>query len=328
MSIDWGRLRRRADEQADLLTRAQCLTAGMTPDALRHRVDSQRWRRLHEGVFLTAPGRGDWAVAATAAFLLAQTADPVADAAWRGRTAGFLWGPETTPPRLVQLAVPQSRRVVVPHGVDLRRVSRWDELVHETAYPWRTRLEPTVLDIAADGDADAAVAIVARAVSGQLTVAAGLRTELGRRARHPHRALLVEVLADVDEGAQSPAEVRFVRDVERAHGLPVAERQVRTERGRARFHDNGYAAYRLLVEVDGRVGHESWGDRMRDGRRDRAVAGDGWLTVRVFWPDVAVQPCRTALELGALLRTRGWDGWPGACRRRGCPVRTTPRPEP
>lgn len=57
---DWSTLRRLADAQRGLLTRAQCLDAGLSEDTLRWRVSSKRWVRLHEAVFLTTPGRDDW----------------------------------------------------------------------------------------------------------------------------------------------------------------------------------------------------------------------------------------------------------------------------
>ena len=91
--------------------------------------------------------------------------------------------------------------------------------------------------------------------------------------------------------------------------------------GPARVHDTVYGEFDVVVEVDGRLGHETWEDRVRDRRRDRAAAGEGRFPTRVFWVDVAVSPCRTAAELGAVLGARGWAGHPRPCRRRRCAVR-------
>ena len=137
--------------------------------------------------------------------------------------------------------------------------------------------------------------------------------------------MLRTVLQDVDDGAESGAEVLFIRDVERAHGLPTATRQAKSDRGSRRYHDNRYDPYRLLVEVDGQLGHEMWADRVRDGRRDRQVLAGDLTTTRVFWADVAVTPCATAAELAAILTRRGWTGRPRACRRRDCAVRASIR---
>jgi hypothetical protein len=70
------------------------------------------------------------------------------------------------------------------------------------------------------------------------------------------RPWLVEALADVADGVMSPIELRYMRDVERAHGLPSAKRQARRELdGGVRYLDNFYEAFRLCVEIDGRLTH-------------------------------------------------------------------------
>ena len=318
---DWGALRRAAESQRDLLTRAQCLSAGLSDDLLRWRVDSGRWRRLHEGVYLTAPGRDDWRTSALAALLCVDVPGLTCAAAFADDSAAFVWGLNSRPPHQVTLVVPARRRVVAPPGVVVRRSSRWSGYIDELEEPARTTVAATVLDCAARGDADAALGWVTAAVQGRRVNVGQLRAELGRRRGHPHGPLLREVLDDVGEGAESPAELRWIRDVERAHGLPAGERQGATDAGRRRHHDNRYPAYRLVVEVDGRVGHERWADRVRDGRRDREVAVAGDLTVRVFWTDVTSGACRTAREVAALLQARGWAGRPHSCRSPGCVLR-------
>lgn len=114
------------------------------------------------------------------------------------------------------------------------------------------------------------------------------------------------MLGDLGDGGESPAEVRWVRDVERSHGLPVAVRQQPTGDGGRR--DNVYEEFGLVVEVDGRLGHEGWDGRRRDGRRDRRAARSGRLTVRVFWDELVQSPCDLAVEVGELLRVRDGPG--------------------
>jgi hypothetical protein len=317
MAIDWAALASTRRRQCELLTRRQCLAAGMTEHALRWRVSSGRWLRMHAGVFLTRPGRDDWLTTAVAALLAAQSGSNAADAALRGRSAGHLWGLFARPEGMVHLVVPQRRSVRLGDAVTVRRSMRWDDLVHERAYPWRTTVAATVLDIGVDGTAVDALSIVARAVQKELVTTAELRRELTARGGHRFSRELKPALADVDDGLESGAEVLYVRDVERAHGLPIARRQTSGERAR---HDNEYDRWRLIVEVDGRLGHESWSDRVRDGRRDRRVLGTDKAVTRVFFADVAVTPCRTAAEVASILRTRGWRGAPRRCRRVSCVV--------
>lgn len=320
MAIDWKRLRALATRQHDVLTRRQCLGAGMTARAVQWRVRSGRWVRLHPGVFLTKPGRDDWPMRATAALLSVDSGGTAADAALCGSSAAYLWGLNRNPPREVEVVVPYAKTVAVPQGATLRRSLRWDDLVHEMAYPWRTTVPATVLEVATKGSEADALSLVARAVQQQLTTPGELRREISARGGHRHSRLLKRALADVAEGMESGAELLFVRNVERPHGLPRSRPQARSGVGRHRRHDFGYNDYRLLVEVDGRLGHEGWSERVRDGQRDRQLLTTERATTRVFWTDVAVTPCATALEIAAILRSRGWRGTPRPCRRVGCNV--------
>ena len=321
MTIDWVGLRRRADAQCDLLSRAQCLAAGMSPDAVEWRVGSGRWTRVHPGVFLTKPGRDDWNGRAMAALLHALSGAPAADAALCGRSAAHLWGLEPKPPGIVEIVIPERRRVVAPAGVSVRRAFRFDAMVDDRAYPWRTSVASTLLDVGAKGSALDAVAVIARAVQKEVVTTREVAQELGARAGHRHSRVLRRALADVEAGGQSGAEVLYIRDVERAHGLPVAIRQAPSDHGSRRYHDNEYEAFGVIVEVDGRLGHERWTDRVRDGRRDRQLLAARRLTTRDFFADVALEPCRTAAEVGAILSGRGWSGRPRRCRRAGCVIR-------
>lgn len=143
---------------------------------------------------------------------------------------------------------------------------------------------------------------------------------LAERSRHRHRAALELVLSDVASGAESALEIRYLNDVERAHGLPAGRRQEPADRTGAaalRLRDVAYPDQRVVVELDGRLGHEQPADRLRDGRRDRDSAVDGWLTLRAFWADVTPSPCALATDVAAVLRG-GWLGRPHRCRRSGC----------
>ena len=324
--VDWGQLRRLAGQQYDLLTRWQCLEAGLSEGTLRWRIDSGRWVRRLPGVFLTKPGRADWGVSAMSALLWAQGPEIAASAAFRGRSAAYLWGLERNPPEVVELVVSYARTIAPPEGVRIRRSMRWDGLVDDLAYPWRTTVAATVIELAGLGSALDALSQVARAVQHELVNTAQLRQEIVARGGHRHSKLLLAALSDVDGGGQSGAELLYIRDVEGAHGLPRAARQAPSDVGRRRHHDNEYEAYHLIVEVDGRLGHELWSDRVRDGRRDRQLLSEKRVTTRVFFADVAVTPCQTAMDIGAILTSRGWQGTLRRCRRGSCPVAARRRP--
>ncbi|MEP6796734.1 MAG: hypothetical protein ABI890_01240 [Lapillicoccus sp.] len=305
-----------AASQCALLTRAQLHRHGMTDRAIEWRVTSKRWRIVQPGVYLTSPGRSDWAMSAMAAVLFCGTG-----AVLSHRSAGHTFGLLPSPPDIVEILIPHGRTVVAPSAIRVRRchglLARTDDA--PLSLP-RTGIEHTVLDIAEDSDADGAIAIVATACRMGLTWDEGLRTALAGRKRHRWRVLLGDALVEVGEGAQSVLEVRYVRDVERAHGLPQGTSQQATARGK-RHHDRGYPDQHLLVELQGLAFHSSASAQIRDGRRVREGLGEGWTTVPAYWSDVVVTPCALAVEVGTLLGLRGWSGVPHRCRRRDCVVR-------
>lgn len=299
-------------QQRGLVTRQQCLSAGMTDRAIDHRLRTKRWVAVRRGVYLTVPDRSGWWWEATSALLSVGSG-----AAWAFGTAGYAQGLVRTAPTTVHLLVDATQTPQAPQGVRVHRSRHADARVDDLHWPWRTRAEETILDLAETGTVDDVTALLGRAFQRGLTTEATLRALLEARARHPRRRLLGDLLADVAGGAESVLEVRYLRDVERAHGLPRGRRQLPLTIGSVRVHDIAYEAQRVLVELDGRLGHEG-PDRIRDGLRDRRSATQAWLTVRALWRDVDGSPCELATEVGAVLQGRGWRDRPHACRRVGC----------
>ena len=125
-------------------------------------------------------------------------------------------------------------------------------------------------------------------------------------------------MSDAAVGAHSALELRFLREVERAHRLPRGARQARVRRaGSTTFRDVYYPQFKVVVELDGKAHHDSFEARLRDSRRDRLAAADGELTLRYGWWDVAATACLVARELGGALTSRGWTGAVGRCRKCG-----------
>ncbi len=238
-----------------------------------------------------------------------------------GVSARFAWGLERREPPTTHLLLPATRRAPVRRHLIVTRTRHFDERVHPTAWPHRTTVEHSVLDVGKDEPIDRVLGLVARACQQGLTSEPRLLEALAARPGQAHGSLLRECLADIGSGAESAAEIRYIRDVERAHALPTAVRQAVL--GQARRCDNLYTDQQLVLEIDGRLGHEGWAGRVRDGRRDRASALEGRLTVRGYWTEVAATPCAFADEVGSLLQVRGWRGSPRPCRRRDCVLRLT-----
>lgn len=151
------------------------------------------------------------------------------------------------------------------------------------------------------------------AVQRRLASAEQILDELELRARHRRRRLIRDILGEVAEGAESPLELDYVREVERPHGLPRGRRQ-KSRAGLSYVSDVGYDEWALLLELDGRDGHVDEGG-FRDMRRDNAFALRALLTLRYGWHDVTGNPCAVAWQVASVLWSRGWTGEFRRCGR-------------
>ncbi|WP_052358287.1 hypothetical protein [Terrabacter tumescens] len=201
-----------------------------------------------------------------------------------------------------------NRRVTPPGGVVVTRRTDFDGSVQLHLSPPRLRLDEALLDVASTAKREAdAVALLADACQEGATTAARLHEALSGRVRLSRRRLLLPILADVATGSMSVFERRYLHDVERSHGLPVARRQVRVvTRDGVTFRDVEYSDFGVVVELDGRLAHAG-PRRWTDLERDVEAVVRGEATVRFGWLHV-LEPCRAARVVGSLLRSRGWTG--------------------
>ena len=187
--------------------------------------------------------------------------------------------------------------------------------------PPQTRAEETVIDLTqCAGRLNDAIAWLTRAVGSRVTTAERLRRVMTGRSRLRWRSALDAALSDVADGCHSVLERAYLRDVERAHGLPRGERQaVRARRGGRWYDDILYRAYRTRVELDGRIAHPGEADS-RDRRADNAAALSGDLPLRYGYGEVIETPCAVAVDVVRSLRIGGWPGSPRRCHRAACMV--------
>lgn len=307
-------LRELAREQAGVITSQQAMAAGLTKAALAWQLRSERWQQAYRGVYVLsngAPGRE--------AVLWAAVLRGGRGAMLSHHSAAELAHLIDRPPGAVHLTVPADRRIRPVPGLVIHTSTYADQARHPSLRPPRTRIEHTVLDLVVQADTfDDALGWVTRACGRRLTTEDKLRAAMTARGKLRWRELLAPVLADPVGGLHSVLELRYYRDVERAHCLPRACRQVRVIRGRpswyrrTEYRDAFYSRYRLVVELDGRLAHRDEA-RWRDIRRDNAAAVDGAITLRYGWSDVTAHPCRTAGEVARVLVRRGWVGRPKLC---------------
>jgi very-short-patch-repair endonuclease len=301
-------LRRLAVEQAGVVTREQAIGLGFGPSGIR-RLTGDGWTRLSRGVYLTSTPPADWLSLAWAGVLIGGDS-----ARLGGLATAHLHGLCEVPPVQIEVLVAADGPTPQVAGPwFFRRVRTGGRLRATIGSPPRISVEDTVLDLIDEPDSDpkAVVTWVTSAVQGRRTTPQ--RILRAAQARHAlrHRQLLVQLLSDVAAGARSPLEVDYLRKVERAHGLPDGRRQIRQRNTEV---DVLYDEYALLVELDGRRGHEGTG-RFRDLQRDNAATTDGFATLRYGYADVVGDPCEVAFQVAANLSARGWPGPLLRCHR-------------
>lgn len=317
-------------DQDGVISRRQALAAGLTDRDLARFVRRRELVRVHTGVYVDHTGRLSWSQRAWAAVLFSWPAALCADSALvahgvrsatrdleqRARRHGAA-------DALVHVAVDGRRRVSEPDGVRVHRVTGLADQVQGAARPPRLRLEPALVQVAGTaagrGDEAGALAVLADACQERRTTPGRLAAVVRAQVNVPGRRFLLDVLEDVDAGAYSVLEHRYLTRVERPHGIPTAKRQRTVRVGRtAAYRDVEYEGLGAVVELDGRLGHELSADRWADLDRDVTALLTGGATMRLGWGQV-LQPCRCALVVGRFLTARGWTGEPAPCGP-GCAV--------
>ena len=293
-----------AERRHGVVTRAELVRHGVGRRAAQRILGSQC--RILPGVYcLDAPAHVrpeslGLEVRAWAGLLYAGEGAAVA-----GRAAAYLLGLEDKAPPVIQVAIPESRRV---HDQPGFRFTRHRPGVLAQPLPRSMpmlRIEDVVLDLTGRGSDGYAIGLVTRACQRQLTTAARLLERVRGRARHPRRALLIGLLEDAAGGTTSFLEHGYLTRVERAHGLPPTRRQhVVLETGHR--SDGAYVDERVLLEHDGRAFHVE-DAREADLALDAAHLAHGWVTVRTTYPMVFADACATARRVEDVRVARGGE---------------------
>jgi len=297
-----------------VVTRGQILGAGLAKDLIYTRVRSGHWQRIHPGVYAMFSGEPSREARLWAAVLYAGPG-----AVLSHHTAAELWKLADEASSLIHVTVPSERRVTRRLGITVHLSARASSARHPVRNPPQTRVEETVIDLWETARTlDDAVGWVTRALGRRLTTQDKLREALEARARVRHRRQLSELLSPDAVGIHSVLEYRYVRDVERPHGLTGAKRQVRVRRdGRTEYRDQLYDKYGTAIELDGQLAHPG-NTRWNDIRRDNAAAAMGVTTLRYGWRDVTTSPCLVAAQIAEVLISRGYVG--GRPCSADCPV--------
>jgi len=298
--------------QSGVISRAQVLTNERAAHHLRRLIRRRELVRVHPGVYVNHTGELTWIQRAWAAVLAVSPSALTHESAIRAANGP---GKRTTSDSgPIHVAIDRTRFAKAQSGVVIHQLADLDAKVLWNLGPPRVRPEQAVLDVAAEARTDfAAISTIADAVQARITTATKVLEALEGRSRIPRRAFLTAALRDVAEGACSLLEHGYLDRVERPHGLPRGQRQIGASSRGPIYRDVTYVEQGLVIELDGRLFHDSSEARDADLDRDLDAAVDRLQTVRIGWGQVYDRPCVTAQRIGALLTARGWVGLPTPC---------------
>lgn len=291
-----------ARRQEGIASRRQLYAAGLSRGQLRARLSSGRWRRTGRQTIsvttgpLTPSARCWVAVLETCprAAVDGVTALQAAGVTGLSDTVLHVIAPKSSTPR-------RSRAVVVHES------RRFDEADVVASGLRRTRPPVAAVHAAlwAVSDRQAALFLVVPVQQRVVTVPQ-LHEVLLRVRRHPRRRVLLDVLRDLSDGAQSLNELDVARAFAR-RGLPRPTRQLLVELPSGRVYlDIAWEQWGIFLEVDG-LQHDAAQARLADALRDLQLAGRGKTSVRL--PVLAWRLDREAVldALEELLRAKGWQ---------------------
>jgi hypothetical protein len=279
----------------------------MPVGAVRWAIRRGTWQLVYPGVYAVFSGPARRRAQLWAALLHAGEG-----AILSHETAAELVGLTDQRSALINITIPNGRRVVAPRGVKIHITrqagAQWR---YALGIPPHTMADDTIIDLVnAAASLDDAVGWVTAGFARHLTAEWPLRQAIAARARVRWRDQLDAVITLAAGGTHSVLEYRYDRDVERAHGLPRAARQAPFKKpdGSRGFRDRCYERYgRLVIELDGKRYHPDE-RRHLDRARDNQAAAGGGSTLRYDWNDVTRKTCETAAQVYAALRERGYQG--------------------
>jgi hypothetical protein len=295
-------------DQCGVVSRRQAAAAGLSDSDIRRLLRRREWVVVHPGTYVNHTGPLTWIQRAWAAVLFAWPAALCHESALRAAE-----GPGRRRDGPIHVAIDRHRKLAPPAGVIVHRSAHLQARVQWNLGPPRYRYEEAALDVAASAPGELeAIGAIAEAVQSRRTTALRMLGTLEQRERMTRRRWMLAVLRDVADGAASVLEHGYLTRIERPHGLPRAQRQVRASATLGVvYRDVEYAD--LVLELDGRLFHDTAAQRDRDLDRDLDAAAEGRVSVRIGYGQVFDRPCTTAARVALLLIQRGWTGVPARC---------------
>ncbi len=288
------------NRQLGLATLDQARAAGLTVDAVKHRLRTGRLARSHPGV-LRAPS----ALVSFEQRVLAAILGSGGVASYG--TAAKLLGLLDDAPDVVHVTVPlkNGRRIL---GVRTHRSELEASDLGRIGGVAVTAVGRTLVDIAGTISERDLTLAVDRALNRRSTsidrLDAFVRKDRFDRRRSIH--VLRKIVTDRSEHGtpESALEVDMIHLL-REFGLPEPRRQVKARlNGRSVRFDLAYEDPLLAIELDGRIPHTNLDTWQRDHDRHNAVMLGGVPTVRFTWHDVHERRVYVACTVAAVLGLR------------------------
>jgi hypothetical protein len=276
--------------QENVVSRAQLVQLGYNSDAIRRRIDNERWQECGRAIVLHNAGVSDrqlrWAAILTAP----------GPAIISGRSGAARYGLRGFQALDIDVLVAINARPVHIDGVAWRRCLNLDRVAiasvngPPTAAPARC-----VIDAAGwTRQPRAACGLVAAAVQQRVVPVKLLRREIAPLVEIRHRGILIPILADIEGGADSLSEIDFTVLARKAGLRPPIRQSIRLDSSgppkgwrdrlglpsRGRHCPRGPVRRRLRGGCGGRgrLGQSHcWRSGRRSGRRarDRRQASNG-----------------------------------------------------
>ena len=301
--IDRDALARTLDQQLNVITRSQAVTAGLTRHALQHRLRlGGPWRALMPGVYLAATGTPTVLQQEMAAMLYAGRGSVITGLA--AVRQHHIRGPAA---EVIDVLVPASRKRQDAAFVRLHRTARLPRRIWSLG-PLHYALPARAVADAARGLASLrdVRAMVADAVQRGTCQVPDLSAELDQ-GPNIGSGLFREALTDVADGIRSAAE-GDLKDLLAASRLPMPLFNASVYDGSAFVAkpDAWWPEFGIALEVDSQEWHLSPHDHARTLERQRRMAKHGILVLPFTPRQIRTQPAEVLAAIrDAIENARG-----------------------
>jgi hypothetical protein len=282
-----------ARRQHGVVTRAQLIDAGCTPDGVKHRVSNGRLHPLYRGVYAV----GHTKLTEDASFIAAVLACGEG-AVLSHRSAIEHWKMRGKNGGPVHVTVPGGGKP--RHGIEIHRGT--PEATSLRGIPVST-VPRTILDFARVAKPEEVALAINEAKLRNLAKHGQIARLPQTHAHYPGIAAVKAALGDSPTRfTRSGLERRFLRFCS-SHGIPLPDCNVPLMfDGRPIEADCVWPQHKLIVELDDRATHSSPASFDNDRARDRALAVEEWRPLRVT-PAHLDERTQLAADLKRLLGT-------------------------